>query len=204
MSCIFGVDDGWREEYGISVDGRFLASCDHIREWSVLHEGERWPKRTSTDQYEKKLGRWMEDQRTMASGGRLRSDRIEVLDQIHPGILSYKTTMHRSEEPSLRWQAVFDAWAGETTEADVRSYRFPSIDRPYVDTAKSFKEHMVRKTKCYREFQPADCHPSKTKPGTLQDVFSYMVYPDARTRAHEQSPQPFEKNEVERLGPTCL
>lgn len=128
-------------------------------------------------------------------------DRIDAINRIHPGILSHKKTVHESEEPSPAWLVVFDGWAKETTEANVRSYTFPSTNLPYAARAMSYKEHMVRKTKCYLEFQPSDCHPSKTKPGTMQDVLSYMVYPHARTREYENDPQPFTTNEVERKHP---
>ncbi|KAL9187540.1 hypothetical protein ACHAXT_001643 [Thalassiosira profunda] len=201
---LFGVDDEWKAWYenGMLLDAHWLAQSDHLREWSVFHEHERWPNCNSDDLYEKRLGQWMMKQRTQAFRRKLSLARIAVLDRIHPGILSPKATTNRCDVIPPEWLAVFDAWAAETTEKKVRWYKFPSIGMPYVAEARSFKEHIVRTAKWYEDFQPEDCHPSRTTPGTMPDVLSYLLFPDERTREHEHlPPRPFTENRVERTPP---
>ena len=48
----------------------------------------------------------------------------------------------------------------------------------FVPIAKSYGEHLIHSTGCHTLFYPYDYHPNETQSGTMQDVISYILYPN--------------------------
>ena len=107
----------------------------------------------------------------------MKPERIRLLDSIHTGILAPIKTSHQCSIPLHGWTEKFKAWASTATKTAVRSPRFPSTQESYVSSAQSFQEHMVKKSGCHLRFELSDCCSSKTKPGTMADIFSYALFP---------------------------
>ena len=116
----------------------------------------------------------------------MKPERIRLLDSIHTGILAPIKTSHQRSIPLQGWTEKFKAWASTATKTAVRSPRFPSTQESYVSSAQSFKEHMVKKSGCHLRFKPSNCCPTKTKPGTMADIFSYALFPRIESLAKPQ------------------
>ena len=159
----------------IDDEDRFDINCDLLNEFFTLRR--RYPKRTGVG-LEHKLALFIKDMRQNYNHMKNnRPDRIKKLDDIHPGILDKQIKFDAHIEPSDEWQVVFDEWAKNTPKGAIDAFTFPTIADKYVGTARSFQEHIIIKTGCYRLFQPSECNPYTSTPGTMQHVVCYLLYP---------------------------
>ena len=140
-----------------------------------LEKNKLQAKRQQHDHYERENACFLNHCRNRISN--MKPERIALLDSIHTGLLAPIRTLHRCSDPLAGWEEEFNAWASTSTNDAMRSPVFPSTREPYVSSATSFQEHMVKKSGCHLKFKPSDCCPTKTKPGTMADVFSYALYP---------------------------
>jgi len=134
-------------------------------------------KRQPRDPYERANAIFLGCCRSQRQLSKMKPERIALLDSIHTGILAPIKTVHQCYTPLPGWEEEFNAWASTSTNDAMRSPVFPSTREPYVSSATSFQEHMVKKSGCHLKFKPSDCCPTKTKPGTMADVFSYALFP---------------------------
>lgn len=156
---------------------KFLQFADSLNEFFTLRE--RMPRQKSSNIEEKKLANKIMNWRVPSSSIHRMPHKQVELNNVNPAILNSKIKYEDEIEPSVEWIALFKKWKEETNEDDLRAYKFPTINEPYIPTAGSVQEHIVRKTGCYRFFQPSECHP-KTTPGTMKNVISYLVHPEQR------------------------
>ena len=193
----------------IDDEDRFDINCDLLREFFTLRQ--RYPKRTQVG-LEHKLALFIKDMRQKYNHMKNnRPDRIKKLDDIHPGILDTQIEFDAHVEPSDEWQVVFDEWAKNTPEGAIDAFTFPTITNKNVETARSFQEHIIIKTGCYRLFQPSECNPYTSTPGTMQHIVCYLLYPsqmkdtlfDDRQRIFEENvfngPHPPEKHKLRHI-----
>ena len=177
-----------KEPWAITQDDKYEKNCDLLREFIVLRG--RFPQQCKdTTTPEHKIAMFRSQQRTLHRSNGLRPDRKQMLDAIHPAILDDGFGFDYIVKPSAAWKQQFDIWANDTTEAEVRSFKFPTIPDPYVATARSYQEHIVIKMGWHNSFEPSECHPSNTEPGTAKHIAAYLLHPD-HFGLDEQSPAP--------------
>lgn len=155
----------------------FLQSADSINEFIILRQ--RMPRRRSSNSKEAKLAKQIMTLRLSSSSIHRMPHKKEELNNVHPAILDSKIKYEDEIEPSEEWIALFEKWKEETNEEELRAYKFPTINEPYIPTAGSVQEHIIRKTGCHRFSQPSECHP-KTTPGTMKNVISFLIHPEQR------------------------
>jgi len=181
---------------------KFQKKCDQYKEFLVLYD--RHPKRNGKGHNEHDLSLFKKKQRHIMynTPNDMRPERIKMLDDVHPGILNHALPYNciDNKEPSAAWKEVFNGWANETTEDEVRAYTFPTISDSYVPTAMSFQEHLIIKTGMHRYFEPKDCDPYNCclSVGTMQHVASYLLHPEYyrvdQKKQSTDSAAVFEKN----------
>ena len=156
----------------ISQYDRFRMKCGYLSEFTTLRG--RPPKKQS-EKYENDLATFIDNCRQRQL--QMKQARIDMLNSIHTGILTHIKSSHRCSQPSLAWMDRFKQFAHDTTAIFVRSAIFPSTRESYVLSSLSFPEHVIKKSGCHLKFEPSDCDPGRTLPGTMEDVLSYALFP---------------------------
>ena len=165
----------------------FEHHCNLLREFIVFRE--RLPRRSSINDDERSLGRWISRQRSAQGRGKLSEERAAVINNINNGILAFKSHLDINNHPSALWEKFFNDMAGRNTEEELRAYTFATTNQPFIPTtspARSFEEFMIRKMQCYQHFSPQECTPHATS-STMQKIFSYAIHPESRPTHHLRS-----------------
>ena len=163
---------------------------DQLREFLVLKE--RIPKVQASDPYEHSLATWIQRRRSkMSSQKTSLEDTREIKQMLHsinPGLATYKVHRKEYNRVTPEWEEEFKRLEAQSPAelAIVRDYRYSSTGEPYVPTARSFSEHVMRHLKCTDEFGPDECDPQKVNHGTMQHIFSYALHPNIRPSARKR------------------
>ena len=142
----------------LTQDDKFEMQCNRLREFLVLRC--RFPRdRSDAPKDERRLYNFIRTSLRDLRNRKLKESRRNELDAIHHGILSWKSGYDIIARDTEEWTSVFANLAAKSNLAEeVKSFCFHSTCEPYVWSANSFEEHIIRRTGCHRVFQPNDCH----------------------------------------------
>ena len=167
-------------------EDKFQMGCDIVYEFLYLRQ--RLPKYNGMELNERAAYLFITHQRNKKNQP---AHRIKMLNEIHRCILDKKVGfITEVVEPSNKWTALFEKWALNTPEEDINNFTFPTISDKYVGTARSFQEHIVLKTECYRLFEPEDCRPNYATFGSIQHMIGYLIYPEEYNTQLPNNPVP--------------
>ena len=170
-------------------EDKFQMGCDLVYEFLYLRQ--RLPQYKGTALNERFAYSFISQQRNKMKSKDLSIHRIKMLNEVHRCILDKNAyPFYMVIKPSNKWTALFDKWALGTSKEVIDNFTFPTITDPYVATARSFQEHIVLKTECFRLFEPEDCRPGYATFGSLQHIIGFLIYPEKYDQSLPNNPFP--------------